>query len=173
MKLNSTTARDFLRKLGVRKQPHDSERRGFLGFLASPSSSSANAGEIGEIKESKVAVGSAVSLTTATAKTVTSVILTAGSWLVHGHVNHTASGATRTVAAGAVHTTTDALPTDGTECAFGTPTTTATFIDGATMVPKEILVPAGSTTEVFLTTSATFSAGTIGAYGSIIAVRNR
>jgi len=170
MKFNPTTARDFLRKLGVRKQPLDAERR---GFLVSPSNTAAKAGEIGEIKESKVAVGSAVALTTATAKTVTSVTLTPGSWLVHGHVNHTASGATRTVAAGAVHTTTDALPTDGTECAFGTPTTTATFLDGTTTVPKEVLVAAGSTTTVYLTTSATFSAGTIGAYGSIVAVRNR
>lgn len=128
------------------------------------------AGEIQSVLETKVATGAATALTTATPKTVASVVLTAGVWDVSGVVNHNYAGTTRTAGTAAIHTTTNALPTDGTEVGMGTPLTTATGVDGRSLPPKRIVV-ASDTTTVYLTTSATFSAGTAAAWGSIQARR--
>jgi len=137
--------------------------------------SNAAAGSVGEFVSALVAVGSAVSLTTATAKNVASISLTAGDWDVEGNVNFT--GGSATTAAGGlfstgISTSTGALPTDGSEVPVAVPpVTTTSFLANGTLPRKRISI--SSTTTVYLVAEATFSAGTVGAYGAITARRER
>ena len=167
----NTNARSFVSDLNLRRSTSDLKRRGFRRRLAQKGNVAAGAGEIGELIDSPIAVGSAVSLTSATAANVTSITLTPGSWLVHGHVNLSAGSATRTAASAGISTTTATLPTDGSEVTSGIQTTTTTHKDGITLQPKQVLVAAGTTQVVYLVASATFSAGTVAAYGQISAIR--
>lgn len=139
------------------------------------SGNAAAAGHVGEVISSAVAVGSAVSLTTATAANVTSISLTPGDWDVSADINFTATGATTAAGAsvvGGISTTSATLPTDGTEVndLVGGLTTT-TFKTGNSLSRKVVNVSVNTT--VYLVGIATFSAGTVGAYGAIVARRVR
>ena len=135
----------------------------------------AAAGQVGEVIQSLVAVGSPVSLTTATPANVTSVALTAGDWDVEGNVNFTAASAT--TAAGAlwvagINSTSATLPTDGSEVQEqAVALTTTTFKSGIGTPPKPIRIAAATT--IYLVAEATFTAGTVGAYGVLTARRVR
>lgn len=148
----------------------DAVKLAFASLMTPTAGAAPDVGAIQSVLESKIATGSATSLTSATAKNVTSLTLTPGVWDVSGVVNHNLAGTTRTAGIAAIHTTTAAVPTDGTEVAMGTPLTTATGVDGRAVPVKRIVVASG-TTVVYLTTSATFSAGTVAAFGSIQARR--
>lgn len=152
-----------------------------LGLVASPTIASdivgtatndnATAGNIGEHTSSLIAIGSAVSLTTATPANITSISLTAGDWDVTGAINFTEGSATVTVRTGGINTTTATLPTDGTEVENGTLTTVLSTKNSVTIPRKRISI-AGTTT-VYLVASSTFSAGTVAGYGQITARRVR
>ena len=135
----------------------------------------AKAGHVGEVVSSLVPVGSAVSLTNATPANVTSIPLTAGDWNIEGTVNFTAAAAT--TAAGAafavgVNTTSATVPTDGSETyEYLGAITTGTYKATGEASMKTLNVTANTT--VYLVASAAFSAGTVGAYGSLIARRVR
>lgn len=131
----------------------------------------AAAGKVGEIVSSFVASGSAVSLTTATAANVTSISLTAGDWDVDGNVNFIQTAATITVKVGSISTTSATNSTDGSEVYSGALLTVGTANDGLTLPRKRISI--SGTTTVYLVTSATFSAGTVTAFGGITARRVR
>lgn len=137
--------------------------------------SAAPAGQIGEHILSILAVGSSVSITTATPKNVLSISLTAGDWNVDGNVNFTAAAAT--TAAGALWTaginaTSATIPTDGTEVPILVPAeTTATYLNSITIPKKRISLT--TTTTVYLVAEATFTAGTVGGYGKLSARRVR
>lgn len=136
--------------------------------------SNAAAGSVGEYVSSTVLVGAAVSLVTATAKTVTSISLSAGDWDVWGTVGFAPAGGTAvTQSIGTVHTTTDALPTspgDGGYCALG-----FTQPNGvASIFPVgRIRLSLAATTPVYLVARSTFSGSTNVAYGFIGARRVR
>jgi len=115
----------------------------------------------------EVATGSATSLSTGTAKNVTTISLTPGTWEVEGNVNFNLGTASQTAASAGISTTTATLPTDGTEVANGLQTTTTTCINGITIPRKRIVVTTNPTT-VYLIAKATFS-GTEAAWGSITA----
>src|SRR6266704_2170774 len=112
----------------------------------------AAAGQVGEVVSSLVAVGSVQSLTTTTAKNITSIALTPGNWIVSGAVNFSATSASVAAAAvwaGGIGTTTGTLPTDGSEVnIFPGVLTTTTFKTAVTLSPKVISVT--STTTVYL-----------------------
>jgi len=134
----------------------------------------AGAGYIGQPLSSLIPSGSAVSLTTGTPANVTSVALTAGDWDVSGSVDYVASTASIAVSAvweSGINTTTATLPTDGTEVFYATPAVIATTsFKTSLVIPRKIInVSAGTT--VYLVTEATFTAGTVTAYGSITARR--
>ena len=134
----------------------------------------AGAGYIGQPLSSLIPSGSAVSLTTGTPANVTSIALTAGDWDVEGTVDYVASTASIAVSAvweSGINTTTAALPTDGTEVFYATPAVIATTsFKTSLVIPRKIInVSAGTT--VYLVTEATFTAGTVTAYGSITARR--
>lgn len=132
---------------------------------------SAAAGKIGQIISSLVAVGSPVSLSTATGADVTSISLTAGDWDVEGNVNFILTGATATAFSAGISLTSATLPTDGSEVASGVITTAVTGTNGITLPRKRVSI-AGTTT-VYLSCKATFTLGTIGVYGGISARRVR
>lgn len=136
----------------------------------------ATSGHVGEVISSSVAVGSAVALTTATPANVTTISLSAGDWDVSGQVNYTGTGATTALGGlfvAGINTTSATVPTDGSEAQLALPAyTTAAFKAGRDVTKKVINVSAGATT-VYLVAEGTFSAGTVGAYGTIVARRVR
>jgi hypothetical protein len=145
------------------------------GIAGLTAGAAASAGIVGQVISSAVAVGSPVSLTNATPANVTSISLMAGDWDVDGNVNYTASSAS--TAAGSlwvagINTTSATIPTDGSEVQqLATALTTTTFKSGVSVTRKVINV--STTTTVYLVAEATFTAGTVGAYGTITARRVR
>lgn len=132
---------------------------------------SAAAGKIGEFTSSLVAVGSAVSLTTATGANVTTLSLTAGDWDVEGNVNFSGTTATETAAIAGISSTSATVPTDGSEAYSGILTTTATEKDSITLPMKRFSLAV--TTMIYLVAKVTFSAGTVVGFGAITARRAR
>lgn len=140
---------------------------------------SASAGFVGETVISNLLTGSAVSLTTATAKTVTSISLTAGDWDVSGAVVFKPGATTSvTIFGSAISATTDAVPATigndtGNEVLIQFAQAAAVPATDFTQVIPRIRVSVASTTTVFLTCKATFTVSTLGAYGTIRARRIR
>lgn len=139
----------------------------------------AAAGLIGEFITATVAAGSAVSLVTATAKTVTSISLTAGDWDVSAVGDFTLTGATTSYFRTGVNTITNTIPSQAGGSGIGTDPmvriplvlTTTTSDYGQGLPPVRISLAA--TTTIYLVCEATFSAGTISAFGTIRARRMR
>lgn len=131
----------------------------------------APSGAVGEFVSSLVPVGSPVSLTTATAKTVTSISLTAGDWDVEGNINYSAATATITGSTGSIGITNNTLNTDGSEVYSGVVTTLVSEINSTTIPRNRISIAV--TTTVYLVGKVTFSAGTVTAFGAITARRVR
>lgn len=131
----------------------------------------ATTGYFGEFTSSLIAVGSATSFTTATAKNVTSISLTAGDWDVEGNVSFNEGSATVTARTAGISSTTATLPTDGSEIENGVLTTLVSEKVTLT-IPRKRFSLSGTTT-VYLVGSSTFSAGTSAGYGSITARRVR
>lgn len=131
----------------------------------------ATAGNIGEYTSSLVASGSAVSLTTATTANVTSISLTAGDWDVVGNINYIGTTATVTGKIAGITSTSATMPTDGSEVYSGVQMTVVTATDGVSVSSKRFSI--SGTTTVYLVAQATFSAGTVTAFGGITARRVR
>lgn len=135
---------------------NDSAANGFLGFYTSAS----------------VVQGSAVALTTATPKTVTSISLTPGDWDV------TAIGAITGASTGtefdvAISTTTNSMAgtvLGNSRCQ--TPTVSLAGADATLMIPG-FRVSIASTTTYYLIVQETFTIGSPAAYGRISARRVR
>lgn len=137
-------------------------------------STSPAAGKIGQVVSSTVASGSAVALTTGTVADVTNISLTAGNWLVSGHVVYTVTSSTPTVTNETVFLgTASGNNTTGRDTAVNTGRSssgaTATSDDSVDM-PTHYLQVSGTTT-YYLKASSTFTGGNISAFGYIIAVR--
>lgn len=144
-----------------------------IGLLGTTSTNdNASAGQLGEYVEAVVASGSAVALTTATAKTVTSISLTSGDWDLSGDVNYsTVGGPTITVIVQGSSTTNNATDVDDTYTLFRGSFTGAFPIS---MVIPTRRVSIASTTTVYLVAQATFTGGTsCSAFGRIRARRMR
>ena len=144
------------------------------GIVGTTAGGNATAGNVGEYVITLVAVGSPVSLTTATAANVASISLTAGDWDVEGNVNFTAGSATTATTSAwsaGIDATTATLPTDGSEVHTTAVATTSSFLTSIPVPRKRISLSA--TTTIYLVGLATFSAGTVGGYGKIAARRMR
>lgn len=131
--------------------------------------SNATAGSLQESTSSTVLSGSAVSLTTATPKDVTSISLTAGDWDVEGNVSFNCS-----VGASALLTwisTTSATVPDTALYNSITDTSAINTLTGINTPYKRINV--NTTTTVYLSCQATFASGTATACGGIFARRVR
>lgn len=129
-----------------------------------------NAVTKGNLSSVVVVSGSAVSLVTATPKTVTSFAFPVGTWQVYGYVDYVTTSATTTLFQQGTATTTNSftntLQAQDTFLADWNPmtTTSATLVKAIPFI--QFTVTSG-TTSVFLVGQATFSAGSATAYGTL------
>jgi hypothetical protein len=147
------------------------------GYTSTATNDSAPAGCIGEKSSASLARASATSVSTATAKTVISVSLTAGRWYVSGGIGYILTGA-GTFADCAISATNNTLPAasalfipnaSGEYTAEHSVAITNTA-DHGVVVPGYIVNLSGTTT-LYLVARIGLSSGTCTAYGSINAVR--
>ena len=137
-------------------------------------------GHVGELKSTTVASGSAVAVTTATAKDVCTLVLTPGDWDVSAVVDRTLTGVTATVYGAGISLTANTMPADaggsglGPDAEVSQSATFGTTVTGSysTAIPPVQISVAAQTT-VHLVVADTFSAGTVAAYGTIRARRMR
>ena len=138
--------------------------------------SNASAGSVGEYISATLSSGSAVSLTTFTAKTVTSISLTAGDWDVTGVMNMFFGATTNVVAAyGGASTTNNTLGANNTFTGTLYATTGAVLGDvlqTRSPIPMQ-RISISTTTTVYLIAFASFSVSTVNAHGEIRARRIR
>lgn len=144
---------------------------GATAIKGTTTNDNATALDIGEYIESLIAVGSAAALTTNTTLNVTSISLTAGDWDVSGNVNFTDGTATVAARSGGITTTSATIPTDGSEVYLGANVVGSTELNSVTPSIKRVSI-AGTTT-VYLVARATFTVGTVSAFGKISARRVR
>ncbi len=144
---------------------------GANSFTGTTTNDAALAGQIGEYASAVVPIGSPVSLTNNTGVNAVTLELTAGDWDVSGAVNFIQTGATATAITAGITTTTITVPVDGSEIYFGPLGSELTVTAGSTLATKRISLAA--TTNVRLATKALFSAGTVGAFGTLTARRAR
>lgn len=156
--------------LSLPQDIHTGATPDFVGLVGTITNDNAAAGVIGEYIESSVSSGSPVSLVTSTAKTVTSIALTAGDWDVSGWVGFSPAGTTTATAyAGEITTTNNTLDS---EYGLLLVSTTAGNAAQKMAVASKRISLAGSAT-IYLIASATFAVSTMGAYGRISARRAR
>lgn len=136
------------------------------------SADSADAGDIGEYVESNQTA--TVNAPTSTQLgDLTSISLTAGDWDVTGNVSWTENGSTTTVVEGGISVTTGNSATGLTYGVNRFQAEPATAAHDINIPVTSYRINVSSTTTVYLKFSATFSAGTPKAYGSIRARRRR
>lgn len=137
---------------------------------------SATAGFVGEVISSVLLVGSAVSLSTGAAKTVTSISLTAGDWDIWGEVWLSVNGSTTlSELIASVNTTTNAIPTvPATNTSYYQLFGLTTGAGANNVFPAPMCTASvSSTTSYFLVTQVNFAVSTASAYGKIMARRRR
>lgn len=141
---------------------------------ATATNDSPAAGNVGEYVESVVASGSAVALTTATGKDVTTISLTAGDWDVDGCTYYSAAGTT-SVTAILSGFSLSANTVDGTPGRFNQLTMPANvpgaFADSQCFPPYRQSL--SGTTTLHLLAFSNFTVSTMSAYGIIRARRAR
>jgi hypothetical protein len=153
------------------------------GWLVIPSGSSAivgtttndnaAAGIVGEYVESIIAFGSAVSLATTVAKTVTSLSLSAGDWTLFGLVGFAAAATTSmTVLLGGLSSVTNSLNESDAYFDFAMPA----YVRGADEMVYAIPTRRYSLSapgNIYLVARATFTVAALGGFGRISARRTR
>lgn len=136
----------------------------------------ANPGYVGEYISSVIGSGSAVSLSSGVSKTITSISLTAGDWIVYGVVaSNPAASTTTSAIVSSVSLTNNTLPTAGSESEplqfmAGLSAGAAVGLDLATGNGRMLLT---ATTTVYLVARVTFAVSTMTAFGFIAARRLR
>lgn len=147
------------------------------GYVGSNGSAAAGAGTIGEVLTTTVASGAAVSLTTATAKSIMTVVLTPGDYDIWGCVNFNPAASTSiTSLIASLSLTADTLSTQPGGSGLGTDpndqwSQAAAVNNGViTMYPLTTLRVYAATT-LQLVAKATFTVSTMTAYGSVFARR--
>lgn len=140
------------------------------GTTCTATNDNASAGQLGEYISSTVLVGSSISLSNATAKTITSISLTAGDWEVSGSASTNNSGSATSSFFAGISTTDNTLP-DAAYCwNAGGSATLGTEAGGAVATIRASL---SGTTTYYLVGRATFSSGTQSGCGHIHARRVR
>jgi hypothetical protein len=125
---------------------------------------------VGSVLSASVASGDANALVDDTAETIATLALTEGTWLVSGAVFLVLTGASTTIKQGSISETTNVLGPDTRLNENDIPTTT---LSGTITLPVPsfvIVVPAGGDT-LYLIAKATFSAGSVAAFGHINATK--
>lgn len=149
------------------------------GIIGKTDASNATAGQVGEYISSFVVAGSAVGLTTGTARTVTSITLTAGDWDVEGAVGFTLSstGTGCTALQACVSLATNTFVTAPTANGFPVASiqSNTSFSSGGSnrLAGLYSRVNVSVSTNVFLVASSNFTSGSVLAFGAISARRVR
>lgn len=125
---------------------------------------------IGSTLSATLASGSANSLVTDTAETIATLALTEGTWLVSGAVFLVLNAASTTIKQGSISETTNTLGTDARLNENDIPTTTLSGTLTLNVTPFVFVVPAGGDS-LYLVAKATFSAGSVSAFGHITAAK--
>jgi hypothetical protein len=139
------------------------------------SNSSAAAGNVGEFISSTLVVGSCTALTTGTAKTITSVSLTAGDWDVNGVAAYLPANTTTTTnLSGSISIVNNTLDTTtGNFIGQNTPATTYNGATQAQVSISPIRYSLAATTTVYLIGFSNFATSTNCGFGTIRARRIR
>lgn len=153
-----------------------------LGNLSVNSISNASSGAalppgtVGEIISNSLSSTNATSLTTATAKSLASIMLTPGVWEINGVVDYVPAASTTIqdmlVGISTTNNAVDATQDVAAQYPFA-------VIAGAIMAPilpsptRYLIVPPGTTKQVYLIAQTTFAVSTMTAYGSITASRTQ
>lgn len=135
----------------------------------------AAAGSIGELLTTVVASGAAVSVTTATAVDIATLALTAGDWDIYGAIVFVGSGTTSAAATpwlAGISTTLNTQPTSLDQRGSEDVVITTTSVTVCVQAPFQRMTVSSATT-LHLVATGTFSAGTMTAYGRLIARRAR
>lgn len=145
------------------------------GIVGTATNDDASAGYVGQITESTVQIGSAVSLVTTVAKTVTSISLTAGDYDAWGVVGFNAAATTSiTDLTSCISLTTNTLtppPIKGGIMRVKAPFTVGTI---SQFFPTgTVRISLAATTTVYLVAQGEFTVDTLSAYGYIGARRVR
>lgn len=147
------------------------------GIVGTGTNDSAAAGCVGEVITASLASGSAVSLTDATAKTVTSITLTPGDWDVSGVVGYIVGPTTSTVyfeaGTSLVDNTAGTAGSDYTRLPYGASGVVTNSNSYFTAPLRRVTVAAATTTVVYLIAKSSFSISTTTAWGTIRARRMR
>ena len=153
---------------------HNGGRRVTAGQLpATQTNDNAPAGALGEVISSTVTSGSAVSLTSGAAKTITSIALTAGDWDIDAVICFLPNASTTMSSlSGGINTTTDTYPTAP---AGGVVSLNLTFTTGVGQYLPLGTVRASLTgaTTYYLVGLGVFGVSTLGGYGVLKARRAR
>ena len=151
-----------------------------LNKAGTATNDSAASGAIGEVKSTTVAIDDKVLETTGTPVDVATLVLTPGDWEVSGVINRDLAGVTATVYGGAISPAADTMPAQAggsgvgpdssviQAATFGT-TVTGNYITA--IGPVRVSLAANAT--IHLVAADTFSAGTIGLFGTLRARRVR
>ena len=136
------------------------------------------AGNLGEIISSIIAPGSSVSLSTGTAKNITSIILSAGDWDVWGGVcfNHAATTTVNDVQVSIGSTSATIDPSAGRYAAlpmFGLVPASYLTVSSICIPGFTLQITSGGTPTIYLVATADFAVSTMTAYGAIYARRRR
>lgn len=123
------------------------------------STGSAAAGNVGEYIESVIVNGSAVSLVTATAKTITSISLTAGDWDVSGQVSINGAGtAAITFVEASISLTTNTVDTTaGRDNRITSASNASASVPAFALPVGPVRFSLSGTTSIFLVGNATFT----------------
>jgi len=140
----------------------------------------AAAGLIGEYLETTVLVGADDSETTVTPVDVATLALTAGDWEVSGTVNRVLTGTTATAYGAAISPTANTVPGQAGGTGVGADSVVIeNAVFGATVTGNyatsvnSVRVKLAAAATIHLVAADTFSAGTIGVFGTIRARRVR
>jgi hypothetical protein len=139
-------------------------------IIGTTTNNNAAAGSVGEYTSNNVPLASAVNINTGTATNLTSIILTAGDWIVGGNIRiaGTAQAVTRTYVW--LSTTSATLPDFSNINEWNGNTTTFVTYGGA--APMQRISISGTTT-VYISGQITFASGTASICGNIWARRLR
>ena len=141
------------------------------GIIGTTAADNASAGKVGEVISSNIAYASAISITNATPKNLTSISLTAGDWDVWGNIGFLPA-ATTTVSLiyGGISTTSATFPDTSLVSLLQ-----LAFATGAAQVLPVVRqrINVNATTTVYLVGQAGFAVSTMTFFGGIYARRAR
>jgi hypothetical protein len=144
-------------------------------LVGTTTNDNAAAGSIGEYVESNIASGSATALTSATAKTVTSISLTAGDWDVAASIAFTgAGGVSITFVEGSISLVTNTVDqTVGRNMQINQNANVPGNAPSHQFAVGPVRLSLSATTTVYLVANSNFTVGTFNAYGLLRARRVR